>query len=76
MQLHQLEEHEIVTKKIYPQLPPKVEYSLTAFGESLLPVIALMGEWGDTNRDQLQKMISKTHPEPIQSEAKVRSISR
>ena len=76
MQLHQLEEHQLVTKKIDPQLPPKVEYSLTAFGESLLPVIALMGEWGDTNRDQLQKMISKTHPELIQTEAKVRSISR
>jgi DNA-binding HxlR family transcriptional regulator len=76
MQLHQLEQHEIVTKKIYPQLPPKVEYSLTLFGESLLPVVTLMGEWGDDNREQLQRVILKDKPELVQQQAKVRSISR
>jgi len=76
MQLNQLEEHEIVTKKIYPQLPPKVEYSLTEFGESLLPVIDIMGAWGDDNRETLQRVITKTEAftEPRPSEAKVRSI--
>jgi DNA-binding HxlR family transcriptional regulator len=76
MQLHQLELHEIVTKKIYPQLPPKVEYSLTSFGESLLPVITLMGEWGDDNREQLQRVILKDKPQLVQPQAKVKSISR
>jgi DNA-binding HxlR family transcriptional regulator len=76
MQLHQLEEHEIVAKKIYPQLPPKVEYSLTPFGESLLPVVDLMGEWGDNNREQLQRVIAKTNPELIPAVAKIRSIAR
>jgi DNA-binding HxlR family transcriptional regulator len=76
MQLHQLEQHEIVTKKVYPQLPPKVEYSLTAFGKSLLPVIMLMGEWGDNHREQLQRVILKDSPEPAQQGAKVRPINR
>jgi len=76
MQLNQLEQHELVTKKIYPQLPPKVEYSLTSFGESLLPVVMLMGQWGDDNREHLQQVILKDNPEPVQQQAKVRSISR
>ena len=41
-QLKGLEEHGIICKKIYPQLPPKVEYSLTELGQSLLPVIDAM----------------------------------
>jgi DNA-binding HxlR family transcriptional regulator len=77
MQLNQLEQHELVTKKIYPQLPPKVEYSLTPFGESLLPVVMLMGKWGDDNQERLKKVILKDSPEPVQQQqAKVRSISR
>jgi DNA-binding HxlR family transcriptional regulator len=76
MQLNQLEQHELVTKKIYPQLPPKVEYSLTPFGESLLPVVMLMGKWGDDNQERLKKVILKNSPEPVQQQAKVRSISR
>lgn len=59
MQLRELEEHEIVTKKIYPQLPPKVEYHLTDFGKSLLPVIGILGAWGDDNRERLQRVIMK-----------------
>ena len=76
MQLQQLEQHEIVTKKIYPQLPPKVEYSLTPFGETLLPVITLMGQWGDDNREQLQRVILKDNPKLAPQQAKIRLINR
>ncbi|MEN0056067.1 MAG: helix-turn-helix domain-containing protein [Mucilaginibacter sp.] len=76
VQLNQLEQHELVAKKIYPQLPPKVEYSLTPFGESLLPVVMLMGKWGDDNRERLQSVILKDNPETVQQQAKVRSINR
>ena len=76
MQLQQLEQHEIVTKKIYPQLPPKVEYSLTPLGETLLPVIALMGQWGDDNQEQLQQVILKDNPKLAPQQAKIRSINR
>ncbi|SFE62662.1 transcriptional regulator, HxlR family [Chitinophaga sp. CF118] len=45
-QLTELEEHGIIEKVIYPVLPPKVEYSLTSLGMSLLPVIKVMDDWG------------------------------
>lgn len=45
-QLMELEEHGIIEKKIFPVLPPKVEYSLTELGLSLLPVVRVMEEWG------------------------------
>ncbi|MDN3550327.1 winged helix-turn-helix transcriptional regulator [Mucilaginibacter aquaedulcis] len=76
VQLNQLEQHELITKKIYPQLPPKVEYSLTPFGESLLPVVMLMGKWGDDNQEHLKRVILKDSLESVKPQAKVRSISR
>ncbi|PQA54958.1 winged helix-turn-helix transcriptional regulator [Siphonobacter curvatus] len=45
-QLKELEGHGIITKKIYPVLPPKVEYFLTEFGESLLPITQTIEAWG------------------------------
>ncbi len=44
IQLKELEEHELVQRKIYPVIPPKVEYSLTEFGQTLIPVIATLGQ--------------------------------
>lgn len=57
MQLKELEDHELVMKKIYPVVPPKVEYSLTEFGNTLIPVISVLGEWGDKNEVQLRTVI-------------------
>lgn len=45
-QLTELEEAGIIEKLIFPVLPPKVEYSLTGLGMSLLPVIKVMDDWG------------------------------
>jgi len=59
IQLKELEDHELVVRKIYPVVPPKVEYSLTQFGESLIPVIGSLGQWGDENQDRLRMLISK-----------------
>lgn len=59
MQLKQLEGHELVSKVIYPQLPPKVEYSLTDFGRSLIPVITMLGQWGDEHQEQLRYVIER-----------------
>ncbi|WP_305037088.1 helix-turn-helix domain-containing protein [Olivibacter sp. XZL3] len=59
MQLKELEGHELITKKIYPVVPPKVEYSLTDFGKTLIPVIGAIGEWGDMNAERLQKVITR-----------------
>ncbi|MEJ2903160.1 winged helix-turn-helix transcriptional regulator [Pedobacter panaciterrae] len=57
IQLKELEEHELVTRKIFPVVPPKVEYSLTEFGRTLIPVIAALGEWGDENEERLRDVI-------------------
>lgn len=57
VQLNQLEEHCLVSKKIYPELPPKVEYELTELGMSVLPIITALGEWGDDNQKVLRNLI-------------------
>ena len=46
LQLQELEDDGIVHREVYPQVPPKVEYSLTAFGKTLIPVIEVMDAWG------------------------------
>lgn len=60
IQLNELIKHELVTKKIYPVVPPKVEYSLTDFGSTLVPVISALGDWGDKNEERLRNVIMKT----------------
>jgi DNA-binding HxlR family transcriptional regulator len=47
VRLEELQRDGIVAKKIYPQVPPKVEYSLTAKGESLHEIIDAMRYWGE-----------------------------
>jgi DNA-binding HxlR family transcriptional regulator len=59
IQLRELEEHELITKKIYPVVPPKVEYSLTEFGKTLIPVISALGQWGDEYQERLRYLILK-----------------
>jgi len=46
-QLRELEKDEIVARKVYAEVPPRVEYSLTPLGRKLSPILALMAEWGD-----------------------------
>lgn len=45
-QLRELEKDGILTRKVYPQVPPKVEYSLTVLGKALEPVLHAMHAWG------------------------------
>ncbi|GAA3328206.1 transcriptional activator HxlR [Ectobacillus funiculus] len=45
-QLRELEEDMIIHREVYPVVPPKVEYSLTKQGESLMPILDSMYEWG------------------------------
>jgi len=45
-QLRELEAHQIIRRKIYRQIPPKVEYSLTDFGMTLTPILQALEEWG------------------------------
>jgi DNA-binding HxlR family transcriptional regulator len=48
--LKELEACDLVVRKEYPQIPPKVDYSLTAKGLSLIPLMEALCEWGKSNR--------------------------
>lgn len=50
--LKQLEADGLIVRKEYPQISPKVEYSLSERGQSLMPILDQMCEWGDRNREQ------------------------
>ena len=45
-QLRELEKDELVNRKVYRQVPPKVEYSLTEFGKTILPALEELRKWG------------------------------
>ena len=48
--LKHLEADNLIIRKEYPQIPPKVEYSLSERGKSLMPILDQMCEWGDQNK--------------------------
>ena len=49
--LRQLEADGIITRTVYPEVPPRVEYALSSLGESLNPIIAAMKQWGQRYKD-------------------------
>ncbi|NYF26345.1 helix-turn-helix domain-containing protein [Sporosarcina sp. JAI121] len=55
-QLRELEDEDIITRVVYPQVPPKVEYSISEYGKSLQPVLAIMHEWGTSHASHIQEI--------------------
>ena len=51
--LRSMEEDGIVTRTVYPEVPPRVEYSLSELGESMRPIIKVMEDWGINYKNQL-----------------------
>lgn len=47
LQLRELEKDNVIKRKVFPQVPPKVEYSLSELGLSLEPVLVALREWGE-----------------------------
>ena len=45
-QLREMEDQGLVSRKVYAEVPPRVEYTLTAMGESLRPILFAMQQWG------------------------------
>ncbi len=62
-QLRELERDGIIRRKVYAEVPPKVEYSLTPFGLSLKPILLMMENWGQ----QYQHKVSEFHHDSLAS---------
>jgi DNA-binding HxlR family transcriptional regulator len=45
-QLRELEEDGIITRTVYPEVPPRVEYAITDFGRTLIPILQALCKWG------------------------------
>ena len=56
-QLRELEKDGLISRKVYPIVPPKTEYSLTELGKSLFPILDEMCKWGEGYREKEQKMM-------------------
>lgn len=57
-QLRELEEHGLITRKVYPVIPPKVEYSLTELGMTIQPLLESMYQWGSQYLESLGHKVS------------------
>lgn len=52
--LRSMEDDGILTRTVYPEVPPRVEYALSGLGQSLRPIIEAMAEWGQNYKDRFQ----------------------
>lgn len=59
LQLKELVEDGLVSKTVYPELPPCSEYALTPLGLTLIPIIDFMIEWGNKNAELFEKKYGK-----------------
>lgn len=59
LQLKELTEDGLVSKTIFPELPPRSEYSITELGKTLIPIIDAMIDWGNKNTELFEKKYGK-----------------
>jgi DNA-binding HxlR family transcriptional regulator len=59
LELKSLEREKIISRKVYPVIPPKVEYSLTAFGKTLIPLLDEISRWGRYTGASKGRLIEK-----------------
>ena len=65
LQLKDLENDGIVGRKLHPEVPPKVEYFLTDFGKSLIPMLMEIAKWGRNMADTKGKMVEKENKKKV-----------
>lgn len=59
-QLRELEMDGLITRKVYAEVPPKVEYTISDLGRSLSPILAALKQWGDDNMHRFETAKSVT----------------
>lgn len=58
-QLRELESDGLIIRTVYPQVPPKVEYSLSDYGQTFIPVMESMAQWGFIHQERSRQDFSK-----------------
>lgn len=58
LQLREMEHDGLIHREVYPVVPPKVEYSLSDFGRTLLPVVQSMHDWGVSYEQECQRILA------------------
>ena len=69
LQLRELEADGLVQRTVYAEVPPRVEYTITAWGESLEPVLKAMCEWGARYRRRLDGLAHASESAPLEEAA-------
>ncbi|EPZ43492.1 winged helix-turn-helix transcriptional regulator [Alicyclobacillus acidoterrestris] len=62
-QLRELEQEDIVERRVYPEIPPRVEYSISDYGRTLQPILTLMHEWGALHLKRQHSLELNQHTE-------------
>ncbi len=58
LQLRELEAAGVLSRTVYPEVPPKVEYQLTTFGRGLQPILLQVRDWGETYLDRIEAALA------------------
>jgi DNA-binding HxlR family transcriptional regulator len=56
-QLRELEEDKIIERVIFAEIPPRVEYNISKYGETVLPIISIMADWGKKDLKKNSKVV-------------------
>jgi DNA-binding HxlR family transcriptional regulator len=62
--LRELEEHGVVTREIFPEIPPRVVYTATKLGMSLQPIVKSLCDWGKRHADELDVAAERAEAPP------------
>lgn len=65
--LRTLESHGLIVRTIYPQIPPKVEYTITEMGQEFLQHLVVMLDWACVNMDAISRMKKKKMREELKN---------
>lgn len=69
--LREMERDGLIARKVYPVVPPMVEYSLTPLGKLFIEPIEMLYAWGEKHADALKKLTRRRKATASQKEAKV-----
>lgn len=69
-QLRDLQDNGLISRKVYPIIPPKVEYTLTEYGESFLPILQAMYSWGENYSKSFHLFVDTYFQEQVIAEEK------